>query len=146
VLEVAGGAFCTKDDDCTILPEGDFQFIKMVTGKCERKRCACLNGDAWGGPRCTVVMDASKALSGGTTKKLGGFGPPFELAAGVAVVVIFVTTLSVWWAVKKAHTEAQAALRQVTADKSAAARESSDLARSWGSGPSRVDYNPNNFV
>jgi beta-glucan synthesis-associated protein KRE6 len=154
-VDVSGGAFCNKDDDCTIFPEGDLQYIKLITGKCEKKRCVCTNGDAWGGPRCTIAMDASNAVTG-VVKKIDGYGPPISVAGSVAALVLFLTTLSVWASIREEKRAQAAALRHAVMmekpvpppavqQSPVPGEQQRESVAGAGAGPAKVDYS-RNFV
>jgi len=125
-IDVAGGAFCTKNDDCTVLATGDLQYTKLVTGTCENKRCKCAFGKSWGGPRCTMALDESKTATG---KKVEGYGPPIELAVVVAIIVVMLTFASVGYAMKKSSAQLDVALKS-SSDKNQVGLSPNDLSES----------------
>ncbi|TMW65144.1 hypothetical protein Poli38472_009311 [Pythium oligandrum] len=112
MVDVPGGAYCTVDDDCTIAPKGSIQFSRLVTGECVNKRCKCTHGESWGGPRCNVAVNNSL-----TKKKVQGFGPPFGLAIALAALVMILTFVAVWYSMRKAAMEVQAALTKNSSKK-----------------------------
>ncbi|TMW65160.1 hypothetical protein Poli38472_009327 [Pythium oligandrum] len=140
VKDVAGGAYCTIDDDCTIGTSNSTPAIRLTTGQCEKSRCKCTHGDSWGGPRCTTAMRGTQYGASKTT--VTGFGPPMELAIAMAALVVLLTTLSVWQSNKKEAAEARARAKAVamTVTKPLQVPSPND-----GIGPAKVDYN-RNFV
>ncbi|OQS07593.1 hypothetical protein THRCLA_00403, partial [Thraustotheca clavata] len=78
VIDVAGGASCRTDDDCTR--------AGMSTGICNNKRCQC--STLWGGPRCTWVVDIEPnwLLRAASPRK--GFGPTIAITATLFAVLL----------------------------------------------------------
>ncbi|TMW65146.1 hypothetical protein Poli38472_009313 [Pythium oligandrum] len=138
LMDVAGGAYCTSDDDCTIGTSENNPALRLVTGKCEKKRCKCTHGGSWGGPRCTIAMRETQY--GATETSVTGFGPPMEVAISMAALVVVLTTLSVWYSNKSEAAEARAQARAAAMAKPVQAPSPND-----GIGPAKVDYT-RNFV
>ncbi|TMW58980.1 hypothetical protein Poli38472_007125 [Pythium oligandrum] len=101
MVDVAGGAYCRTDDDCTIGATNNTQAVRLVTGKCENKRCKCMHGNSWGGPRCTAAIKETQS-STSKSSKVSGFGPPMEVAVSMAGLVIILTTILIWYAAREA--------------------------------------------
>ncbi|KAG1698216.1 hypothetical protein DVH05_015206 [Phytophthora capsici] len=96
--EVAGKAFCTVDDDCTI--GGMIGKTALKTGKCVKSRCECLYSSSWGGPRCTTAISSRSSSTTKTFSSSSSYGPPMGLAVGVATVMFFLSFVAVLWSVK----------------------------------------------
>ncbi|KAK1933897.1 Beta-glucan synthesis-associated protein SKN1 [Phytophthora citrophthora] len=96
--EVAGKAFCTVDDDCTI--GGMIGKTALKTGKCVKSRCECSYSSSWGGPRCTTAISSRSSSTTKTFSSSSSYGPPMGLAVGVATVMVFLSFMSVLWSVK----------------------------------------------
>ncbi|TMW58975.1 hypothetical protein Poli38472_007120 [Pythium oligandrum] len=101
LIDVAGGAYCRTDEDCTIGKTEGLGTINLNTGMCENKRCKCTHGDSWSGPRCTAAMQNTQTGTSGT--KTSGFGPPMALAIATAALVIVLTIVSVWLASRQTN-------------------------------------------
>ncbi|ETI44512.1 hypothetical protein F442_10690 [Phytophthora nicotianae P10297] len=112
--EVAGKAFCTIDDDCTI--GGILGKTALKTGKCVKSRCECSYSSSWGGPRCTTAISSSSSTTTKTFSSLSSYGPPMGLSVGVAAVLIFFSFVSVMWSVKNQNKEALQLKKQVKKD------------------------------
>ncbi|EGZ29212.1 hypothetical protein PHYSODRAFT_322750 [Phytophthora sojae] len=84
--EVAGKAFCSVDDDCTI--GGNLGKTALKTGKCVKQRCQCTYASSWGGPRCTTAISSSSATSTSVSKS--SYGPPMGLT-GMIVLLSFIS-------------------------------------------------------
>ncbi|KAG1698213.1 hypothetical protein DVH05_015203 [Phytophthora capsici] len=98
--EVAGKAFCTVNDDCTI--GGDLGKTLLKTGKCVKGRCQCTYSSSWGGPRCTTAVSGSSSTTvASKTVSTSSYGPPFGMAIGIAGISVFLSFLSVMWASMK---------------------------------------------
>ncbi|KAI9985960.1 hypothetical protein PInf_024751 [Phytophthora infestans] len=108
--EVAGKAFCTVDDDCTI--GGILGKTALKTGKCVKSRCECSYSSSWGGPRCTTAISSSSSSTTKTFSSLSSYGPPMGLSAGVAAVLIFLSFVSVMWSVKNQNKDSLALQKQ----------------------------------
>ncbi|KAE9336029.1 hypothetical protein PR003_g12717 [Phytophthora rubi] len=96
--EVAGKAFCTIDDDCTI--GGDLGRTTLKTGKCVKSRCQCMYASSWGGPRCTTAISSSATTTTRTYTSTSSYGPPMGVSIGVAAFIIFTSVVSVVWSAK----------------------------------------------
>jgi beta-glucan synthesis-associated protein KRE6 len=140
-IDVAGGAFCTKNDDCTVRPTGDIQFTKLVTGSCVNRRCVCTTGKSWGGPRCTQVLDETKTADG--KKNFSGYGPPLPVAIGLACVVVLLTCVSISMGKRTEH--ALAATAHALAQKKQIGQQPSPSNSQHGDsqGPVKVNYGQN---
>jgi hypothetical protein len=99
VIEIIGGATCTKDDDCTV---DTVAGAHIITGTCKQRHCDC-HVAAWGGPRCTTALTI-----GG--KSIRGFGPPMDLAFSIGVAIVC-TTFGVIFFTWYKHRREQTALR-----------------------------------
>ncbi|KAK1933893.1 Beta-glucan synthesis-associated protein SKN1 [Phytophthora citrophthora] len=104
--EVAGKAFCTVDDDCTI--GGNLGKTALKTGKCVKSRCQCTYSSSWGGPRCTTAISGSSSSKSSVSKS--SYGPPMGLTIGLAGLIVLLSFISVYWSlfvVTKAKTVAE---------------------------------------
>lgn len=91
--EVAGKAFCTTNDDCTI--GGTLGKTLLKTGKCVKKRCECTYASSWGGPRCTTaVSGSSKSTVTSKSMTSNSYGPPFGMSIGVAAFTVLFTSIA----------------------------------------------------
>ncbi|KAI9911443.1 hypothetical protein PsorP6_009763 [Peronosclerospora sorghi] len=106
--DVAGKAFCTTDEDCTLGQSVGMTALK--TGRCEEGRCVCTYASSWGGPRCTTALAAVTNTSATTLSKQA-YGPPMSLSISVAAVVIFFSALSVYMSMLSMRKEAAALLK-----------------------------------
>ncbi|CEG44643.1 beta-glucan synthesis-associated [Plasmopara halstedii] len=97
--DVAGKAFCTKDDDCTI--GGTLGKTLLKTGKCVKKRCECTYSSSWGGPRCTTAVSGSVSSLVSRSVGTNSYGPPFAMSVGVAVITVFFTLAAIVRSSKK---------------------------------------------
>ena len=98
--EVAGKAFCTINDDCTI--GGDVGKRVLKTGKCVKGRCQCIYSLSWGGPRCTTAISGSSAThTNSTSISTDAYGPAFGMSIGIAGIMVLVTFFSVLASAKK---------------------------------------------
>lgn len=104
LTEVAGKAFCTVDEDCTV---DSSTGTKLTTGKCVKHRCQCNHPISWGGPRCTTALAESES-STSISKRV--YGPPMEVSIGFACVTVSMSVLSVWWSMRKLEKEAKRAM------------------------------------
>jgi len=105
-VEVAGLAYCTTDDDCTVDPE---TATKLLTGKCVNSRCKCLHPMSWGGPRCTTALAEMETT---TSLSQRVYGPPMELSIGFASITVLATLLAVWRSVKELEKESRRAMME----------------------------------
>ncbi|CAH0516887.1 unnamed protein product [Peronospora belbahrii] len=105
VIDVIGKAFCKTDNDCTI--GGNYAGASLVTGSCVDSRCSCLYPNSWGGPRCTIAQ--AESTSPKATTRV--YGPPILLTLGVAVIVAFLTFVSVWKGMKSEARKNQALIK-----------------------------------
>ncbi|KAE9006461.1 hypothetical protein PR003_g20955 [Phytophthora rubi] len=97
--EVAGKAFCTTNDDCTI--GGDMGKTLLKTGKCVKSRCQCSYPSSWGGPRCTTAISGSSSSTVTTNVTTNSYGPPFGMSIGIAGIMVFMSFISVMYASAK---------------------------------------------
>ncbi|GMF89849.1 unnamed protein product [Phytophthora fragariaefolia] len=98
--EVAGKAFCTTNDDCTI--GDDLGKTLLKTGKCVKSRCQCSYASSWGGPRCTTAISGSSSTTVTSTSiTKSTYGPPFGMSIGVASIMVFLSFISVMYASAK---------------------------------------------
>ncbi|CEG42794.1 beta-glucan synthesis-associated [Plasmopara halstedii] len=102
-IEVAGKAFCKKDDDCTI--GGTIGKVALKTGKCVKSRCECTFSSSWGGPRCTTAVSSNTFSSTETLNATSSYGPPMTYSVTIAGFIVFVTIASVMWSEKKQKQE-----------------------------------------
>jgi hypothetical protein len=109
--DVAGKAFCTIDDDCTI--GGDLGKTALKTGRCVKSRCECTYSSSWGGPRCTTAISSRSSSTTKTFSSSSSNGPPMGLAVAVAAVMIFSSFVFVMWSVKKENKDALERSKQV---------------------------------
>lgn len=106
-VNVAGKAFCTVDDDCTV-DRG--KLTKLKTGTCVKKRCSCLYPQSWGGPRCTVALAEVVSGSPGSITT-GVYGPPMLLALIVGGTTVVITSLAVWLSVRSMSKQLEVILK-----------------------------------
>ncbi|KDO18814.1 hypothetical protein SPRG_15913 [Saprolegnia parasitica CBS 223.65] len=78
VIDVAGGATCNSDDDCTR--------ASMMTGICVKNRCQCTT--LWGGPRCTWVVDIEPNWAYRAQASAKGFGPTVPITVSLLALVL----------------------------------------------------------
>ncbi|KAL3666340.1 hypothetical protein V7S43_008592 [Phytophthora oleae] len=110
--EVAGKAFCTVDDDCTI--GGMIGKTALKTGKCVNSRCECTYSSSWGGPRCTTAISSRSSSTTKTFSSSSSYGPSMGLAVGVATVLVFLSFVAVMWSVKNQNKNDLALKKQKT--------------------------------
>ncbi|EGZ08594.1 hypothetical protein PHYSODRAFT_339049 [Phytophthora sojae] len=99
VVEVPGKVSCNSDDDCTVAVNGS---SPARTGSCIKGRCECAS-HTWTGPRCTETTSVKKDD--------GQYGPPMVLSAGVAVVTVLVTVLTIVYSNAKDKRDRERRLR-----------------------------------
>ncbi|KAF1779514.1 Concanavalin A-like lectin/glucanase domain [Phytophthora cactorum] len=104
--EVAGKAFCTVNDDCTI--GGNLGKTLLKTGKCVKGRCECTYSSSWGGPRCTTAISSATSSSGSLGKTLASnsYGPPMGLSIVIAAIIVTLSFASVAWSIIKENNAA----------------------------------------
>ncbi|OQR87922.1 beta-glucan synthesis-associated protein [Achlya hypogyna] len=86
VIDVAGGATCNTDADCTR--------ADMMTGICVKNRCQCTT--LWGGPRCTWVADVQPDWALRAASKEKGFGPTLPITVALVVLVVLALVFIKW--------------------------------------------------
>uniref|UniRef100_H3GJH1 GH16 domain-containing protein n=2 Tax=Phytophthora ramorum TaxID=164328 RepID=H3GJH1_PHYRM len=98
--DVAGKAFCTVNDDCTI--GGNLGKTLLKTGKCVKSRCQCTYSSSWGGPRCTTAISgsATTATKGSSLTK-STYGPPMGLSIAIAGIIVLLSFVSVLYAARQ---------------------------------------------
>ncbi|KUF84630.1 Beta-glucan synthesis-associated protein KRE6 [Phytophthora nicotianae] len=97
---VAGKAFCTVNDDCTI--GGSLGKTLLKTGKCVKGRCQCTYSSSWGGPRCTTAVSGSSSTTvASKSVSTNSYGPPFGMSIGIAAIIVFLSFVSVMWSSMK---------------------------------------------
>ncbi|KAG7401255.1 hypothetical protein PHYBOEH_002059 [Phytophthora boehmeriae] len=97
--DVAGKAFCSKDDDCTI--GGDLGKTALKTGKCVKSRCQCTYSSSWGGPRCTTAISSASTTTTTSYISTNSYGPPMGLSIGISAVMVLLSVGSVILSVKQ---------------------------------------------
>lgn len=106
VVQVAGKAFCTTSDDCTI--HGTLARAALKTGKCVNRRCECLY-ESWGGPRCTTAVAGSRDSASGPMRRT--YGPPMAASIALAVVACLLSGTSVYMALVKSAKQTKLAMQ-----------------------------------
>ncbi|RLN67014.1 hypothetical protein BBJ28_00006794 [Nothophytophthora sp. Chile5] len=139
--EVAGRAFCEKDNDCTI--GGNVGTTALKTGKCVNSRCSCTYSTSWGGPRCTTAL-AGSTDSSASSLSSRAYGPPMGLSLGIAGLVVLLSFVSVYMSVIAVQKDAAALTKTNAQAKLAAGAPSFDnLEQSQGNQRPKDNYSQN---
>jgi len=138
VIEVAGGATCKVDGDCTL---GEISGTSVISGACDSntKRCVCSAPKVWGGPRCTTIVASASASDTSSTS----LSPSLGLVIGLASLALLLTLGIVYFRTRGRRLQLQFRMGKASA---AAAAEGGVVAGAAASTEMEMSQmgNPNN--